>query len=267
MRPRAGERVGERRGGALRMLAVALAVVDGDDAQAPTDSPAPMPSAASAPTSPDRAPTAAPTAAAPTTTSTPTTTATTPTTTTAPDGALAVAVWPTGDASAGYADPAMLVRDFAVSVVGMDDPDVGPYLPGDTRSGEIEVRAAPGAVPATTVYVRQLVGDAWWVLGAASPNIAVESPRPLDTVASPIALRGTALAFEGTVAVALWHDGADAPLTTTFVTGSGAPPAGPFAGELTFPDPPVDAGALVLTSASGEDGAVVEFAVFRVFFG
>ena len=254
-------------------IALAVAVVDDDDVLAPTDSGPTTASVGEPATSPPRPATTTPTTATSATpTSLPPTSPVEPgtpvsPTSAPPNDALDTAVWPAAGAPETYTDPGALVRDFAVRVVGMADPDIGPYLPGDMRSGEIEVRAEPGASLVTTVFVRQLDTTArWWVLGAASANIVVDAPRPLATVASPLPLGGSALAFEGTVEVALWEDGTPAPLATTFVTGSGAPPAGPFAGELTFPDPSAPAGFLLLTSASGEDGSAIEFAALRVFF-
>ena len=200
---------------------------------------------------------------APTTSDAPTTVPTTQ----PPNDDLYIALWPSATGPVGYTDPVALVQDFAEEFVGMDDPDVGAFRPGDSRSGEVEVRADAGSTLATTVFVRQLgPNDLWWVLGAASENITVDSPDPLEVVSSPLELTGSALAFEGTLTVTLWEDGAAAPLATTFVTGSGAPPPGPFTGELTFDDPTTEGGALLFTSESGEDGSVVEFATLRVLF-
>lgn len=266
------------------VVSLLLVLVNDDEAEAPTDSAGSVPAttATAPPTSagPTTVATTLPpasTTAASTTTSTPatstvaaTTTApatTQPATTQPATGDLANALWPAAAGPVGYTDPTALVHDFAEQFVGMPDPDVGPYQAGDSRSGEIEVRAEAGATLATTVFVRQLgPNDLWWVLGAASANITVDTPQPLDVVASPLPLTGSALAFEGTVTVALWEDGAAEPLVTTFVTGSGAPPAGPFTGELTFDEPATEGGALLFTSESGEDGSVLEFAALRVFF-
>lgn len=180
---------------------------------------------------------------------------------------LDAALWPRATGPVGYTDPVALVQDFAEEFVGMDDPAVGAFRPGDSRSGEVEVRADAGATLATTVSVRQLgPNDLWWVIGAATENITVDTPEALEVVSSPLELTGSALAFEGTVTVTLWEDGATAPLATTFVTGSGAPPPGPFTGELTFGEPSTEGGALLFTSESGEDGSVVEFAALRVLF-
>jgi hypothetical protein len=267
---------------AIALVATLLVVLlNDDDAQAPTESAASIvPPSTTVPASPTvpaaTAPITSPTSTvAPATATSISTTSTVaaitttdvPATTQPTTGDLDVALWPSATGSVGYTEPVALVNDFAEQIVGMPDPDVGPYRAGDSRSGEIEVRAEPGATLVTTVLVRQLgPNDLWWVLGAASADITVDTPRPLEVVASPLALTGTALAFEGTVAVALWEDGATAPLATTFVTGSGAPPAGPFTGELTFGQPATHGGSLVFTSASGEDGAVIEFAALGVFF-
>ena len=265
-------------------VALILVLVTDDDVEAPGGTDASSTSTTSVDTTstiPDTSTSAADTTTtAPdtTTSSTSTTTSTTtaPTTSDAPTTVpttqpptddLEVALWPEASGPVGYTDPVALVQDFAEEFVGMDDPVVGAFRPGDSRSGEVEVRADAGATLATTVTVRQLgPNDLWWVLGAASENITVDSPEALEVVSSPLELRGSALAFEGTVTVTLWEDGATAPLATTFVTGSGAPPPGPFTGELTFGEPSTEGGALLFTSESGEDGSVVEFAALRVLF-
>ncbi len=45
------------------------------------------------------------------------------------------------------------VRGFTEDLVGFTDPVYGEYQGGDSRSGEVEVRAAPDG-PVTTVFVR-----------------------------------------------------------------------------------------------------------------
>lgn len=202
------------------------------------------------------------------TTAAPTTSdaATTVPTTQPPDDDLDAALWPPSTGPLGYTDPVALVTDFAEEFVGMSDPQVGAFQPGDTRSGEVELRA-PGATLVTTVLVRQLgPNDLWWVIGAVTDDITVDRPQPLDVVTSPLEVAGSAFAFEGTVTVTLWEDGADEPLATTFVTGSGAPPPGPFTGELTFDPPSTAGGTLLFTSESGDDGSVVAFTALRVLF-
>jgi hypothetical protein len=196
-----------------------------------------------------------------------TSTSSAPPTTPPPDGDLDAALWPDATGPVGYTDPEILVTDFVTDRVGMSDPDVGPLLQGDARSGEIEVRPAPDSPLVTTVFVRQLgPNDLWWVIGAASQNIVVDEPSALDTVGSPLTVSGSGVAFEGTIAVTLWADGVAEPLDETFVTAGGGPEPGPFTGTLTFTVPDVAGGSLLFTSDSAEDGSVLEFGAIRVLF-
>jgi hypothetical protein len=212
----------------------------------------------------------------PTTTEAPATATTiSPTTTTAPPSTTetvtpapidtSTAVFPSAASGARFADPAEAARAFAVEFVGFTDPIVGEFLQGDARSGEIEVRPAADG-PATTVFVRQLGSDgSWWVLGSATADITIDMPGAGDAVTSPLTVTGTALAFEGTVAVEVRQDGVREPLGTSFVTGGGDVPR-PFTGQVTFAAPETDHGALVLLTRSEEDGRVWQAAVLRLRF-
>jgi hypothetical protein len=166
-----------------------------------------------------------------------------------------------------FDDPVEAARTFATDFVGFEDPIVGDFMAGDSRSGEVEVQAREnGAV--TTVFVRQLgPDDSWWVIGSSTPNIVVTSPEALQEVSSPLALTGQARAFEGTVNVEVRVDGDVGPLATTFVTGSGGGDLGPFEGEATWGTPPAQpGGAVVFLTISAEDGSVWEASVVRVLF-
>lgn len=207
------------------------------------------------------------TSAAETTTSAPPTSAAT--STTAPDGQDPVesaAVWPLVGSDVRFEEPVEAARSFAVDLVGFTDPVIGEFQAGDSRSGEVQVQPREDG-PTTTVLVRQLGDDdSWWVLGAVTDNITLEQPAPGATIDSPVTLAGQALAFEGTVQVQVRGDGSEAPLGEGFVTGSGAPPAGPFEGEVEWANPGGGWGALVLTTYGGEDPVVWEAAVVRVRF-
>jgi hypothetical protein len=200
------------------------------------------------------------------TTENPTTEPTGPPTTEFP-AATSQAIWPWVDTPTRFDDPVAAATSFAVDYLGFTDPRVGDFQAGDSRSGEVPVRA--GAVgPTTVVLVRQLTeDDTWWVLGAAAENITIESPDQGATVSSPLTVAGTALAFEGTVDVELRADDHGEPIATDFVTGSGGPEPGPFEDEIEFTSPGAIGGALVLISRSSEDGApVLEAAAMRIFF-
>jgi hypothetical protein len=186
----------------------------------------------------------------------------TPAPTTPPAVDTTPAVFPSaGDAR--YADPVAAARAFAVDFVGFTDPVVGSYRSGDARSGEVDVRANPTG-PVTTVLVRQLGSDgSWWVLGASTPDIAVDTPTTGATVRSPLTTTGRALAWEGAVAVEVRQDGQAGPLGTGVVTGGGDMMR-PFSGVVTFSRPSADRGAVLYVSHSAKDGSVMQATVLRV---
>lgn len=195
-----------------------------------------------------------------TTTSTPDTTTTVPFQTVDPS----VPVFPDPTTSRRFDDPVALVQAFATDLVGYSAPVVGDFMQGDSRSGEVELRGFAGGDP-TTVLVRQLEDDTWFVIGAVTDSIQLTTPAAGDQISSPQALAGSAYAFEGTVDVRLFADGATEPIAETFVTGRGDGVLGDFTGQLTFTAPPgVTHGVLVLSSGGGEDGAPVYAQVLRV---
>ncbi|MGK2947544.1 MAG: Gmad2 immunoglobulin-like domain-containing protein [Acidimicrobiales bacterium] len=203
-----------------------------------------------------------------TTTTEATTTTVDSTTTTVPFQTVdpARAVFPDPTTSRRFQDPVALVRAFATDLVGYSDPVVGDFMQGDSRSGEVELRGFADGAP-TVVLVRLLEDDTWFVIGAVTDSIQLTAPASGDQVSSPLALAGSAHAFEGTVDVRLFADGATEPIAETFVTGRGDGVLGEFTGELTFTVPPgVTHGVLVLTSGGGLDGAAVYAQVLRVAF-
>lgn len=203
------------------------------------------------------------------TTTTESTTTTEATTTTTEFAVVdpATAIFPDPATSQRFDDPGALVSTFARDYVGMTDPVVGSFMQGDSRSGEVEVRGFPEGAP-TTVLVRQLEDDTWFVIGAVTDSIRPATPEQGTTVTSPIALTGQAYAFEGTVQVELRVDGTVEPLAETFVTGRGDGVLGDYAGELPYdPQPEGTYATLLYLSESGEDGAPINFAVTRVQLG
>lgn len=203
-----------------------------------------------------------PTTEAPTTTEIP---ATEPPTTDPVDATLQ-AIWPWADSPTRFAEPVDAATSFATDYLGYTDPIVGDFQAGDSRSGEIEVRAA-AVGPMTVVFVRQLTDDdSWWVLGAAGENLTIDEPSQGAVVDSPLAISGSAAAFEGTVDVELRADANGEPIYQGFVTGSGSPEPGPFSDTIDFTSPGSGGGALVLISRSPEDNHVVEASALRIFF-
>lgn len=263
----------------VAVLIVVDAFGDDDDASSPsTTQAATQPSAStSAPTSTAAPATTVPATNAPTTTApaatapattAPATTApatTAPATTAPPVEQVRGAIFPTPGMETSYTDPEIAAREFAVAV-GYADPVAGDFRAGDSRSGEVEIRAAAGSPP-SIVFVRQLDDrGGWYVIGAATENVVVDTPDALDVLTSPLEVAGSALAFEGTVEVLLTADDVEDPLVESFVTGSGGPEPGPFEGSFEFDPPDAEGGALLFLSRSSEDGSVLEVSALRVFF-
>ncbi len=205
-----------------------------------------------------------------TTSSTPGSTTADATTTTelAPTVDPTSAVFPDPTTSRRFDDPAALAYAFATDLLGFVDPLVGDFAQGDNRSGEVELRAVP-AGRVTTVLVRLLEDDTWFVIGAGADSIRLDTPAAGATIASSQPLEGAASAFEGTVDVRLFVDGVADPIATTFVTGSGDATLGGFEGELELDLPEgAEHGILVLSELSQVEGqGTLAATVIRVHFG
>jgi hypothetical protein len=178
---------------------------------------------------------------------------------------LSTAVWPFADSDTRYDDPVDAATGFAVEFVGFDDPVIGEFMQGDSRSGEVEVQPQADG-PVTTVFVRQLGSDdTWWVLGSATENIEFTYPAAGTAIDTPLEVTGEALAFEGTVQVQVRADGTLEPIGDGFVTGGGDVMR-PFSGSIPFESPQGGWGAVVGFTLSAENGQVWEASVVRVGF-
>lgn len=200
-------------------------------------------------------------ASPPTTTSEPSTT----TTTAAQTLDTSTAVWPVASSSTRYPDPVEAARGFATDYVGMPSPVAGEFRQGDSRSGEVDVQPFASG-PVTTVLVRQLNDDTWWVLGATTTNIQVTEPSALAVATSPVTLKGTSTAFEATVNVEVREDGNAQALGSGIVMGGGNGDFGPFDSSLTFSASTQEFGAVIFFTVSPEDGGILEATVLRLAF-
>ena len=121
----------------------------------------------------------------------------------------------------------------------------------------------------TTVFVRQLGPDnSWWVLGAATANITLTEPAWFASISSPVILKGTSSAYEGTVSTQVREDDNNQPLGEGYVTG-GSMGMGPFEGTLVFTKPTKKYGAVMMFTQSQEGapiGHTREVGVLRVRF-
>lgn len=259
----------------VALVAALFLLGDNDDAGDDTLTSGPSTTAVSETTSAVDTTASATTTEVPDTTSPDTTTpdTTTPATTDAPTTEvpplpdnLRPAIWPWAHTDTRYDDPVDAATSFATDFLGFDEPIVGEFMAGDSRSGEVEVRAFDTG-PVTLVSVRQLTtDDDWWILAATSENITVDEPEYGAEVVSPLIVSGTVLAFEGTVDVELRADGNGEPIFEGFVTGSGGPEPGPYSESFEFTSPGPLGGALVMLSRSSEDGSTIEAWTMRIFY-
>ncbi len=212
----------------------------------------------------------------PTTTSSSTTTEETSTTeTTTPSSSTTLdpqaadqALFPDPTSTEQFTDPREAAAAFARQVLGFrGDAVVGAFAQGDSRSGEVGVGVAEGAPP-TTILLRQLTdGDAWFVIGATTESIRLDTPIPGAVIRSPQPIIGAGFAFEGHIDVTLYADGQPEPIAQGFVTGRGDGIPGPFNEDLEYEVPDgVTRGVLVLSAPSGDDGSTVVATAVRVRF-
>ncbi len=172
--------------------------------------------------------------------------------------------YPSPATSQRFDAPEAAAQSYATEVLGFTDLVVGDFRAGDSRSGEVPVTDRAGG-PETTVLVRQMGDDHWYVLGSTTADITVDTPSAGEAVMSPFSTSGTALAFEGTVDVVVLGHEDQTVLGEGFVTGSGTPPAGPFEGSIDFTAPSEDApGIVVYRTASAEDGHIMQATSFPV---
>ena len=198
------------------------------------------------------------------TTSTTTTTPSSTTTRPVPVVDPYTVAFPDPGSSRRFDDPAAAARAYATDVLGFTELVVSEFQQGDSRSGEVPVSDRADG-PVTTVLVRLMADDTWYVLGSESPNITVTSPFTGEFVRSGFSATGSALAFEGVVDVKVHEVGNPDIVGEGFVMGSGTPPAGPFSNQITYEATTDNApGIVVFRTESAEDGRVVEATSLRV---
>ena len=174
-------------------------------------------------------------------------------------------MWPTAASSIRYQTPDAAAKGFAIDYLHMVNPVIGQFQQGDAHSGEVPVQPSTKG-PVTTVLVRQLGSDnSWWVLGAGTAAIALTEPVWDASITSPVVLKGSAMAYEGTVQTQVRGDDNSMPLGQGYVTG-GSTAMGSFSGSLAFTRTRAKYGAVVLYTTDAETGTVMEASVTRIQF-
>lgn len=192
-----------------------------------------------------------------------TTSPTTSPATLAPEEAASV-VWPEPGGGTVYRDPIEAAVSMATELVGFTSPVVGEFQQGDSRSGEVPIRPTRQG-PISTVLVRQLSDGHWYVLGASSDDLRLESPNAGSQVSSPMTVSGQSRAFEGTILVSVLARGDTEPLARKPLQGGSNADLGPFSGTVRFDAPSGGgAGVVMLTTDSAKDGSIRQATVVPV---
>ena len=214
----------------------------------------------------------------------PTTTVVPPPSTTTPPGSSSTTVpaapatidadqvlWP-DPAGELTADPVDAVRGFLSGPLGISDPPLSPFRETEPGVGEVDVYARGEAGQtldrvASTVFLRRLDGEHWFVTGAASTDVEIDTPEPLATVSSPFTVSGRVLGYEGTVNVRMLDrfDG-DGIESDPVVGTGGSQELGPFSVEVSFAATGTQRGVLYAQTDTGTSNGIPSFTAFPVRF-
>lgn len=182
---------------------------------------------------------------------------------------------PPDSAAPAIADAQRVARTFLSDVVGMRDltfagsrwrSDFIAVVDFRTRGGEDKAGHGP--------LSRVILGrseTSFIVYGVTTDTIRIDQPAaaitPVDlaVVTSPLTIKGSALAFEGTVNVRVLQvgNGAVRQLGAGHVTGGGDVMR-PFTGQISFATPSTDVGWVLATELSAYNGSITKVTAVRV---
>jgi Immunoglobulin-like domain of bacterial spore germination len=207
-----------------------------------------------------------------------------PSTTTPPEGSattvapppptadLDQAMWPDPAGSDRYVDQVDAARSFVEGFLGVSAPPLSEFRAGEPGAGDIDVfaRNESGQAServATTLSLRQLDGQNWWVTAAASGNVRIESPQPLTDVSTPLRVSGSARGFEGTVVVQVRdRSGSYGELGEGNDTAGSTETLEPFSVDVAFDRPTGTHAILIASTESGIAGGLSDVTAFPVRF-
>lgn len=182
-----------------------------------------------------------------------------------PDAEAANVVWPDPVGDLRYDEPMAAVEGFAEDLLGFVDPMYSEFMQGDSRSGEVEVRRFADG-PVTTVAVRQMSDDSWYVLFAATSEVELTEPTSQSAIDTPLQVAGQSRSFEGQVRIAVFERGSTEPLGEGFVTGGSGEALEPFSGEIEWDNPGGGWGVVVASTEGGPDGSILVATAIPVGF-
>jgi hypothetical protein len=168
-------------------------------------------------------------------------------------------------------------RSFLAHQLGMTDMVAGPFRSTGVRAGEVGFRhkygegrrLLPQTGPYAVVVRLQRLPAGWWVLGVDGRSIQITSPTRLQRISSPLAVRGAAEVYEGTLYFKVTQDrpGRDLVLGQGFVDGRASTQPGDL-GQLRFRQPANSGPGWVILYDAANDGSngIVQATVVRVQF-
>lgn len=167
------------------------------------------------------------------------------------------AIWPAADVV--FLTPEAAAESFVSNVLAVPV-NLGRYMAGDTRSGEMEVlfQGEGSSGPPITrglLLLRQLgPDDGWFVLAAVNDNASISVPRSgAEVPAGPLTIEGVARGFEGAVTVTAMAAGRPGSQIDQVLTqaGSMADPE-PFTADLDLSG--AEPGSVVMLLVQGGVG-------------
>jgi hypothetical protein len=168
-------------------------------------------------------------------------------------------------------------RAFLARELGMTDMVAGPFRSTSARAGEVGFRhkfgegrrLMPQTGPYAVVVRLQRLPAGWWVLGVDGRSIQITSPTRLQRISSPLAVRGAAEVYEGTLYFKVTQDrpGRDLVLGQGFVDGRASTRPGDL-GQLRFRQPASSGPGWVVFYDAAADGSngIIQATMVRVQF-
>ena len=210
---------------------------------------------------------------------TPTTTPGPPSTTTAPDQSTTSApepsavdpdqvLWPDPGGEL-TTDPVVAARGLLGSL-GISNPPLSPFRETEPNVGEVDVHDVNEAGQtldrvASTLTLRRLDGEHWFVTGAVSGDVQVDTPAPQATVSSPFTVSGRARGFEGTVdARVLDRFDAGGVDSSPAVGTAGSQGLEAFSVDVSFVATGTERGVLYVHTDSGVESGIPSFVALPV---
>jgi len=231
-----------------------------------------LPATTAPSTTPAASSTTGPSTTAVPTTSTPATSApaTVPPTTTL-GGLEQPALWPAPGVV--FTTPEAAAADFVTQVLAVP-PNLGEFVQGDSRSGEIDV-LSPGEgggtpTPRAVLFLRQLgPQSSWFVIAAGSADTSITTPAPLAQVPSGIiTVEGMGHGFEASIMVSAYLAGNPTVFTQQHTMAGSMEEAGPFSVQLDLSGAqPGDVVMLMVRGGVGLETDPGEFSAIPVVIG